>query len=344
MTILQIITLSDLGGAQTVVANLANHLSSSHDVVVVAGEGDGKFWNILNPTVKKISLPFLGRRISLIKDLKALCTFIRLCNKYKPDIIHLHSSKVGVLGRIAFPKSKVIYTVHGFDSIRIAYRQFLPIEKVLQRRCKYIIGVSKYDVSNLRKEGVSNNVNVIYNGIIKPQVLGFNPFEGIKKFSYIILCIARISPQKNCDLFIKIASLLPQYAFVWIGNQDVVKKEYGSNVFFMGSLTNAGAYNEYADLFILPSNYEGLPMTVIEAMSFGKPVVASNVGGISEIVVNGENGYVVENTPNAFVEKIEYILENRGVYASFSRKALGRFENDLTVDKMADGYLNIYNA
>lgn len=66
------------------------------------------------------------------------------------------------------------------------------------------------------------------------------------------------------------------------------------NVYFLGNIPDAGRYNSIADLFILPSNYEGLPMVILEAMSAGKSVVASNVGGISEIVVNGENGYVVE--------------------------------------------------
>ena len=75
-----------------------------------------------------------------------------------------------------------------------------------------------------------------------------------------------------------IATLLPDYAFVWIGNQSEVK-EYPKNVFFMGNIPDAGKYNSIADLFILPSNYEGLPMVILEAMSAGKPVVASNVGG-----------------------------------------------------------------
>lgn len=85
-------------------------------------------------------------------------------------------------------------------------------------------------------------------------------------------------------------------------------------------------------------------MTIIEAMSFGKPVVASNVGGISEIVVNGENGYTVENVPDIFAEKIEYILENDDIYNHFSRNALERFKKDLTVDKMTVEYLKIYKA
>ena len=87
----------------------------------------------------------------------------------------------------------------------------------------------------------------------------------------------------------------------------------------MGNIPNAGMYNSIADLFLLPSNYEGLPMVILEAMSFGKPVVASDVGGISEIVTNDWNGYALRNEASLFAEKIKYILENEEVYARFSQ-------------------------
>nr|WP_259301038.1 glycosyltransferase [Bacteroides oleiciplenus] len=166
----------------------------------------------------------------------------------------------------------------------------------------------------------------------------------MKEYTYKVLCIARLSSQKKVDLFLKVATLLPQYAFIWIGNQHAYTEEHPSNVFFMGSLPDAGAYNEYADVFMLPSNYEGLPMTIIETMSLAKPVVASNVGGISEIVVNGENGYTVENTPEEFVEKLQYILEKPGVCSEFSQKALAFYKKTLTMNKMVDSYILIYNS
>ena len=342
MRILQIITRSDLGGAQSVVVNLANSLSADNEVIVAAGDGDGKMWQLLVPIVKKEYIPSLQRELSLVKEIQTIRVLMKLYQKYQPDIIHLHSSKVGILGRLAFPKSKIVYTVHGFDSIRIAYRKFLPLEKMLQRNCNTIVGVSEYDRINLLDEGITNNVETVYNGIERPSRLQENPFEKLHIFRKKILCVARLSPQKNVDIFLEIASMLPEYAFVWIGNQYEFCEPYSENVFFMGSLPNAGAYNEYADLFILPSNYEGLPMTIIEAMAFGKPVVASNVGGINEIVVDGENGYTVENKAGAFVEKISYILEQEEVYDKFSKAALERFWQDLTVEKMVDGYLKIY--
>jgi len=119
-------------------------------------------------------------------------------------------------------------------------------------------------------------------------------------------------------------------------------KEHPDNVFFLGNIPNAGIYNSITDLFILPSNYEGLPMVILEAMSFGKPVVASDVGGISEIVQNDWNGYALKNDTTIFAEKIKYILENEEIYAKFSKNALERFNQDLTVDKMVNAYLEIY--
>ncbi len=342
MRILQVITLSELGGAQSVVANLANTLCKEHEVVVVAGEGDGKMWDLLSPAVVREHVPSLCRALSPLKELKTVLAFRRLYRKYRPDIIHLHSSKAGILGRLAFPKSKIVYTVHGFDSIRVAYRKYLPIEKSLQNRCRAIIGVSKYDERNLRSEGISNHVGIIYNGIVEPLHLNNALFQNLGKYSRKVLCIARLAPPKNIDLFLSVAKLLPQYAFIWIGNQHEVSFACPANVFFMGNLPNAGSYNEYADLFFLPSNYEGLPIVIIEALACGKPVVASAVGGISELL-DGTNGYALENDAQKMAEKISCIFSDTERYALMSECARKTYLEKFTVDRMVSGYLAVYN-
>lgn len=344
MKILQIVTLSGLGGAQSVVANLSNSfVQRGNEVAVIAGEGDGKLFDILEPDIKRVQLNSLVRRLSPLNEIKTLFALRKYYHEFHPDIIHLHSSKAALLGRIALPKSKIVYTVHGFDSIRVAYRKFLPLEKLLQHRCSAIVGVSKYDEKNLKAEGITNNVSTVYNGIFTPASIEKDPFGHLKGYKRKVLCIARLSPPKDHQLFIETARLLPQHAFIWIGNQYTPDFEYPDNMFFMGNIPNAGAYIKFADLFMLPSNYEGLPMVIIEALSQGVPVVASDVGGISELL-DGKNGYAVSNDANAMADKISEIISKSETEKNLmSRYAIQTYQSKFTVEKMTDGYLNIYS-
>jgi len=340
MKIFQIITLSELGGAQSVVLNLANNLVVENEVFVIAG-GNGSMWKQLDKRVKQIRIKSLKRRISFF-DFFVWIKLLWLGFKYRPDIVHLHSSKIGILGRLAFAKSKIIYTVHGFDSIRVAYRKFLPVEKLLKNRTKAIVAVSCYDYKNLTSENIKQNVFTVYNGVA-PVILNKSLTLPVIPNKKIILTIARIDPQKKYSLFEDVARLLPQYNFVWIGNKTTPLNP-PQNVFCLGEIHNASPYNALADLCLLPSNYEGLPMTIIEAMSIAKPVVASNVGGISEIVRNSENGYCLENDAELFAEKIVEILENKELYGKMSQKSTQIFEEQLTIEKMVEQYLKIYQS
>ena len=342
MRILQIITLCELGGAQSVVANIANSLCENNEVVVASGEGDGKMWQMLDKRVTRVHLKSLKRELSFADDMRTLRDLRRLYKKYKPDIIHLHSSKAGMLGRLAFPAKKVVYTVHGFDTIRLAHRQFLALEKLMQYRCNSIVAVSEYDERNLIAESINRNVTTVYNGISTPEAKSDLSFGIPENYKKVVLCIARTSYPKNHILFMEVAKLLPQYAFVWIGNKEEIP-DTPENVFFLGNIRNAAMYCSIADIFMLPSEYEGLPIVIIEAMSCGKPVVASNVGGISELVYNGVNGFVLENKAELFAEKIEYILENEQVYDCMSKKSMEMYLKELTVDKMVGKYNEVYN-
>ena len=346
MKILQVITRSELGGAQTVVVQLANKLSEEHEVVLVAGEGDGKMWEMVSPRVTCVRSRYLQRALSPMQDFRAAVELRRIYRRHKPDIIHLHSSKAGTLGRLVFPRKRVVYTVHGFDSIRLAFRKFMPVERLLQRACSAIVGVSAYDEKNLLSEGITRNVAIVRNGIYKPDCGAVEELDLFSRYSKSVLCIARMQPPKDPALFIETARLLPQYGFIWIGNQESVEHlgDIPANCHFLGNMVNAGAYCAQADLFMLPSNYEGLPMVIIEAMSCGRPVVASDVGGVSEIVRNEINGYTLPNKAELFAQKIETILSNGELYQRMSRNSLEIFEKELTIDRMVEGYMGIYNS
>jgi glycosyltransferase involved in cell wall biosynthesis len=345
MKILLVITRSELGGAQSVVIELANALCREHSVILAAGEGDGKMWERVDSRVVREHCPHLQRAMSLKNDLLAALELRRVYRRHRPDVVHLHSSKAGVLGRLVLPRRKIVYTVHGFDSVRVAYRKFLPVERLLQHRSHAVVGVSNYDKENMLHEGISRGVSTIYNGIATPETSALRSFEEFDKYDKTILCIARATPPKEPQLFIDIARLMPQYGFIWIGNQsDMSHYNAPANCHFLGNITGAGGYCSKADMLVLPSLYEGLPMVILEAMSLSRPVVASNVGGISEIVHNGVNGYTVSNSAEEFAQKIEYILEDEARYNDFCKASRRIFDESLTVERMVREYTKLYNT
>jgi len=348
MRIFQVITVSEYGGAQTVVADLIEKLCAEHEVFVVYG-GEGEAWRNLKGNFKRIRFGKHRKQVSW-KDGILLLKLIYYRIKYRPDVVHLHSSKMGVLGRIAFSPKKIVYTMHGFDSIRKAHRKYLKIELALKNRAFKIIGVSRYDVDSMREEGVKDNVICIHNGVedhvqsglqaIKPKME--QALICIKeRYPKIVMCISRISKQKRFDLFVDIAIRLPQYAFVWIGNKEPMEG-LPQNVFSLGETSKAYNCLSYADLFVLPSDYEGMPMSLLESLNFGVPIVASSVGGIVE-VVDGKNGFHVANDVSSFVDKINHILSDAVRYQAMSRYARQSYLDRYTVDKMIEGYGEVFN-
>jgi glycosyltransferase involved in cell wall biosynthesis len=348
MKIFQVITASEYGGAQTIVADLVKNLSSEHELFLLYG-GNGEAWNNMGNNFTRIRLSDHRKEVSL-KDIALLFKLFYYRIKYKPDVVHLHSSKMGVLGRLAFSRKKVVYTVHGFDSVRTAFRHFLTVEKMLKNRAFRIIGVSQYDVDMMRKENIYKNVERIYNGVtdnfsgndeVKDDLT--EKLDLIKKdYPKVVMCISRISKQKKFDLFLDIAGYMPRYAFVWIGNKEKMEG-LPANVFCLGEKYAAFSYLKYADTFILPSNYEGLPMSILEALASGVPVVASAVGGITE-VLDGKNGFAVENKVSVFEDKIEYILSDENIQKTMSRYARQSYLANFTIEKMVDSYKTVFNA
>lgn len=350
MKILHIITNTELGGAQTVCISLANMASNEGNTVAVASMEGGYLWDNLDSSVIRFKIKNMVKPISLLPDLKCYFELKNEINKFSPDIIHLHSSKAGTLGRLSGfnHRKKIVYTVHGFDSICLHHRLFLPLERFLQRFCGAIVAVSKYDEKKLYKERITKNINTIYNGINLTPDSSQSPFDS-SEYKKIIMTIARISGQKRFQSFLSVASdpAMKDYLFVWAGgsaekSMEEIKKEFSipSNVLLLGDCPNASGLLPYCDLFVLFSNYEGLPMTIIEAMAQKKAIVASNVGGIPELVDN-TNGLLIETDEDA-VKAISNILQDNEKKSKMERASFEKFSNFFTLDIMWKNYRNLY--
>lgn len=349
MKILHIITNTELGGAQKVCIELCRCAVADGNSVAVASMAGGYLWEQLPESVLQFKLKNMVKSIKPKKDIFVFFELKKFIKQFKPDIIHLHSSKAGVLGRlVAFPHCrKVVYTVHGFDSIRLKYRVFLPLEKILQNFCGAIVGVSDYDNKNLKSEKIIKNVSTVYNGIDEKSIVPSSQFP-VKTDKKTVMTIARISPPKKIQMFLEVAEKLPDYQFIWFGGSPEYSAEELSSIYkipenvnLLGDVPSASSYIHFCDLFVLFSNFEGLPMTIIEAMSQKKAVVASNVGGIYELV-DDSNGRLIKNDVDTACKVIKRILDDDNLRTDMAEKSYEKFKRAFTLEKMWAGYKSIY--
>jgi glycosyltransferase involved in cell wall biosynthesis len=355
MRILHIITNAELGGAQSVAGALARWAVEHGNDVAMASELAGPLWDGLDPRVRRLPLRRMVKKISPFDDVLVFGEIRRAIRAYKPDIIHLHSSKAGVLGRAAAGRlrSTTIYTVHGFDTILKAHPVFIPLERLLGRFCGAVVAVSEYDARSLAACGISKNVRVIRNGAADWKDApprdeeAAAAIEKARRSGGAVLSIARLAPPKRFDLFCAAARLLPRSGFFWIGNeQNVDTARLPRNVTMLGSLPDAGAYANYADVLALFSDYEGLPMSILESLSCGTPVVASRVGGVQE-ALDGYCGETVENDAVWAAEALARYLPGGDRHSTADPKvrisARRRYESLFSVKAMASSYDSLYH-
>ncbi len=316
--LLQVITRSDWAGGQKVlyalVYGLKHYYPEEFEVEVACGKYDGK----LIPELEKLGVKVhivedLVREISPLKDVKAFFQLRKIITQGKYDIVHLHSSKAGILGRIAAKLSRVptvVYTVHGWWPIEqyhgLKRKLFIYAERFASKFSDKIVLLCKRDLEKARiwKIGTEQQYVIIHNAIIPPQAFErgvlrreLNIPENVK----IVGNVARLDRQKNPIRFLEIAKLVlskrDDVVFVWIGG-SVVDDYYGQEVqkwlednshlkekvYFLPFRKDAVQLMADFDILLLTSDSEGMPLVVLEAQSLGVPVVSTDVGCVGEMI------------------------------------------------------------
>ena len=355
INVLNIITISSpIGGAQMVLKE--NVLNNSFNNIVITGNDGILTNNLRKKGVKVIILKHLKRNFSIL-DIIVIYKIIRVIKKEKVNFVVSHSSKVGVLARFAcfLTNTKNAFTVHGWsfsnDKSSLSSKLYLLIEKFMRIFSDHYILVSKYDqrIGIKNKIISTNNSTLIYNG---SQDLSIGKSIREKSQKIIISFVARFSYQKDHDTLFKALSLLEQdqlnnLSINLIGDGDLydefVQKSINMNLKnslnFIGETENIGKYLNNSDLFMLISNYEGLPVSIIEALSVGLPIIASDVGGINELVKDKVNGFLV---PKNNELKLAGVLKDIIINKSINLKNMGeesrllynhKFKNEIMTNK-----------
>jgi glycosyltransferase involved in cell wall biosynthesis len=354
--ILHLITRSESGGAQAVVAGLATELLKlGYEVAIGSGEeGGGEAWSGLDSRIELFEINGLGRSMSPLSDLAAFGSIRRLYRQWNPDIVHLHTSKAATLGRLTnlLPVSRIVYTMHGYGQLHREHRLFLPIDKFLAKRTGAVVAVSKNDLAAMSADGY--RPVFIANGVSDARFLPHGDDEVIRRLRSlksdgrkVALLIARDAAPKRIDIARAAAVLLEGRAIiVWIGGAPRCSDPSGFVA--LGRLPNAARYLAYADMVLLPSDHEGMPMSVLEGFSAGLPAVVSAVSGCLEAVgleTAGESdrGIAVANTPAAFAEAVLRLARGAEDIARKRKAARETWEREYTLAGMAREYARLYS-
>lgn len=303
--ILIVITLAEVGGAQSYVRDLIPGLVDQYDVTVAA-HGPGPLAEAVKARgARYVELRHVRRSISP-RDVLGLFELWRLCRKLRPEIVHLNSSKAGVLGRIAGAAARVpvrVFTAHGWAfkaSPGMVGRMYLWADRLVLPLTTAVICVSETE----RRAGIAartcrdKGTYVIYNGVETE----FSTV-GLSRERVRIVSVGRLAAPKDFLTLIRAFAKLDRRRaeLLVLGDgpdrpaveAEIVRLGLTDNVTLAGEVADVAGRLRDSDIFVLSSMSEGLPISVLEAMAAELPIVASNVGGLPELVDEGSTGALV---------------------------------------------------
>lgn len=308
------------GGVEKYVIMLLENMNRSEYRQIVVCSYDFHIYKLKEVT-EAIEQVKMCREINLFNDVIAICKVRRLIKKYKPEILYMHSSKAGIIGRLANLglKTEVIYNPHGWafnmKVSKVKRRAIALAEKILAYFCNKIIAISDAEKESALSMNIcsENKIEVIFNGIdiekIKEITKEFTLTKEIlriPKEAYIIGMVGRISRQKAPDTFIKAAveirKIIKNAYFIIVGDGEekkqllklINKNGIEENVLITGWVDNPLEYIGLFDVAMMLSRWEGFGLAITEYMISKKPVIATNVDAIPNLINHDINGYLVE--------------------------------------------------
>lgn len=375
-TILYCVTKSVWGGAQRYVYDLAAALPKEQFSVAVAAGGNGHLFDKLNErNIRTISIASLERDVRFFNEIKVFIELFKLYKKEKPDIVHLNSSKIGILGAVAAraagiatgKRIKIIFTVHGwaFNEDRSARQNKLLYWAVrfgsfFQDR---IIVINSRDLNTAKKFIPEKKLALIANGITAPDFLprpysrehlGGKTGRNLNERSLVIGTIAELTKNKGIPHLIAAISRLnniPPFHTVIIGDgedremlrAEIKKHGMEEKISLTGFLAGAAQYLNGFDMFILPSVKEGLPYVILEAIHAGVPVVATDVGGISDIIEHKKTGFLVPaKSPGHLASAMRRLAQDKKLRETISANAKETLKKKFSFNAMLKKTIAVY--
>ena len=340
------------------------------------------YYQINYPQVKIVPVKFLNNSYNFISDIRAIIFIKKWLQLYKIDIVHTHGSKSGLIGRIAAQLSKTpikIHTYHGhfFHSYfgKLKTSLFILLERALSKITTKLITLSNsqhQDICSVYKISPASKTVIIPLGIQLENFIvdkvqkrkNFRERFKIHNNQIAIGIVGRLAPIKNHYLFIDAAIILlkqniESLTFFIVGDGEKtnsvkkylyqqLKLEFGNidmihHFIFTSWYTEIEEVQNGLDIVVLTSSNEGTPLSIIEAQICGKPIVATNVGGVADTIINNETGFVVENNNAKLIaEKLIGLINNESLRIDLGKKATKFASVNFSLQKQIENTKQLY--
>jgi glycosyltransferase involved in cell wall biosynthesis len=368
--VMQVIARMNVGGPAVLVADLMRSLDpQSFSTALVTGycdENESDYLDKVAQDVVAIRLTGLGRSVSLLKDLGAFFLLIKEIRNFKPDVIHTHTAKAGVLGRlaglIARPQAKRVHTfpghlLHGYFSPRKT-RLVILLEKLLGLFTYKFIAIGNVVKNDLVKARIAQDskFEVIYPGLQEldkfPQVNAQTALSLDPSKKYLVF-VGRLTNIKRPERLIDLAQFLKDnYPDSWLliaGAGELFEplnaqaQKENLPITFLGWRKDVGIILSASDIAILCSDNEGIPLALIQASQAGLPIVSTDVGSVSDIVINGMTGFLTEVSSKGLIQGVSALLDDPALGQRFGKAGQERAREFFSSRVMVERHERLYS-
>jgi glycosyltransferase involved in cell wall biosynthesis len=340
MRVLHVISEMGSGGAETLVAGMVARGEEYGWVSAVASGGGFRADALAADGTPTFAVPLTRRRKTGV--LKAALATRRAITRFRPDVVLAHNVGASLVTRLA-GRRPLLTVFHG-----VADDDYAAAARILRRTSGRVVAVSPASADRLTAAGLDRPV-VIRNAVFaRPPVFGRAEVRaslGVPEGTPVALCLARLEPQKRHDVLLDAWAAVGGDAVLWLAGDGSLRADLerraealGRRVEFLGTRADVPDLLAAADVTVLTSDWEGLPLAVLESMAAGRPVVATRVGGIGEVLAGGGGLVVPPGDPAATAEALNTLLFDRARRETVAAEGIRAVERDYDPHTLMKSY------
>jgi glycosyltransferase involved in cell wall biosynthesis len=352
--VLHVIARMNVGGTARYVSELVANIPDSKLATGFVQGSEIEYSSLSNLPVIRIN--HLGRKISPLNDYKAWRELRAIVREQKPEIIHTHTFKAGLIGRLVRGPQRHIHTFHGHlfedNSFSALEKKIITLfEKWLAPRADVLVSVGLNVGKELREAGIGVGQKWVS---VAPGVEALTLSDksearksiGVNETGILVGWMARMTSVKNPKLLLDVASRLPDVHFVMAGGGDLletIKSNASENVKVIG-WADAATFWSAVDIAISTSDNEGMPVALIEAQLSAVPVIATNVGSNSEVIEDQVTGLITSKSVDALVSAVKRFISLPDLIKNMGDEGTKRAANEFSLEKMIQSHVDLYRA